>query len=46
MWQTKIFKTSEAKEKWLAKNGHKIQYHEIAVNNAYGVEYKKLRRVY
>jgi len=52
MWQTKIFtgKTmKQAKEKmtsWLAKNSNKIQWREIFVNNAYGIEYRNLRRIF
>lgn len=46
MWQTKVFKTKEAMQKFLDKNGHKIQWQEIFVNNAYGIMYRKLRRVY
>jgi hypothetical protein len=33
-------------EKFIAKNDGKIQWVEIFVNNAYGIEYKKLRKVY
>ena len=43
MWVTKVFKTKEAMKRFLEKNGHKIQYEEIYVNNAYGIEYRKLR---
>ena len=45
MWQTKIFKTKESMQKWLNKNSHKIQYQVIFVNNAYGIEYRKLHRI-
>jgi hypothetical protein len=30
---------------WLEKNGHKVQWHEVFVSNAYGVEFRKLRRI-
>jgi hypothetical protein len=52
MWQTKIwkFKTLDqrplARQKFdafITKHGHKIQWHEIFVNNAYGIEYRPLR---
>ena len=33
-------------QKWLELNGHKIQWHEIFVNNAYAIEYRKLIRIY
>lgn len=41
MWQVKTFKTKQAMQKFIAK--HKIQWHEIFVNNAYGIEYRPLR---
>ena len=43
MWQIKTFTTRLAMDKWLARNEHNIQWHEIFVNNAYGVEFRKLR---
>lgn len=41
MWNTKIFKNKEAMTEWLVRNDSKIQWVEIFVNNAYGVEYRK-----
>ena len=32
--------------KWIEKYGHKHQWVEVFVNNAYCIEYRKLRRVY
>lgn len=46
MWTIKTFKTEEAMELWLQKNNHKIQYERIFINNGWGIEYRKLRRVY
>jgi hypothetical protein len=46
MWNTKTFKTKQAMTEWLTRNDRKVQWVEIFVNNAYGVEYKKLRVVY
>lgn len=46
MWQVKTFKTRESMTRFLDKNAHRIQWHEIFVNNAYGIQYRKLRRVY
>jgi len=46
MWQTKTFKTKESMSAWLNKNLNKIQYQEIFINNGYGIEYRKLRRIY
>jgi len=43
MWVTKIFKTKEAKDKWIAKNEGKYQIVEIFVNNAYGLDVRRLR---
>lgn len=46
MWNQKTFKTRAALQAWIARNGHKFQWEEIAVCNAYGVTYRALRRVY
>lgn len=43
MWNTKIFKSKDAMTEWLVRNDSKVQWVEIFVNNAYGVEYRKLR---
>lgn len=43
MWQTKTFKTKAVMNTYIAKHGHKIQWNEIFVNNAYGIEYKRIR---
>jgi len=43
MWDTKIFMTSAARNRWINRNSGKYQIVEIFINNAYGVEYKKLR---
>lgn len=46
MWDIKTFKTRDAMLAYLDKHGHRIEYREIFVNNAYGITYRKLRRVY
>ena len=46
MWITKEFKTKEKMTSFIEKNKDKIQWHEIFINNAYGIEYRKLTRVY
>lgn len=46
MWITKEFKTKEAMQRFLKKNDGKIQWIEIFVNNAYCIEYRKLRWIY
>lgn len=43
MWETKVFKTKEAMSNWINAHGHKNQWNYLYVNNAYGVEYRKLR---
>jgi hypothetical protein len=45
MWTTKVFKTREAMERWIKRNGHRYQYHEVFINNAYGLDVRKLRIV-
>lgn len=45
-WQIKTFKTRAAMKNFIARNANKIQWQEIFVNNAYAIEYRKLRRVY
>jgi hypothetical protein len=45
MWQTKTFKTKEEMQAWLEKREGRIQYQEIFVNNAYGVQWRPLRIV-
>jgi hypothetical protein len=45
-WKTKTFKSIEAMNNWLSKNDGFIQWNEIYLNNAYGVEYRQLRKVY
>ena len=46
MWQIKIFKTKQKMMAFIEKYGDKIQWDEIFVDNAYGIEYRKLRRIY
>lgn len=55
MWKTKVFrfKTIEGREvarakmnAWLERNHGRIQWEQVFVNNAYGVTYRPLRRVY
>lgn len=45
MWQTEIFATREEMNAWLEERDGEIQYNEIFVNNAYGVEWKPLRMI-
>ncbi len=46
MWQIKKFKTRQELDSWIVKNKHKIQFVEVFIHNAYGVEYRPLRRIY
>jgi len=46
MWEEKYFRTRNAMLNFVIKNHGKIQWHEIFMNNKYGIEYRKLRRVY
>ncbi len=45
-WNYKQFKSQDAMDNFIAKNEGKIQWVEIFVNNAYAIEYRKLRRIY
>ena len=53
MWRIKKWKFTAATmeqararmEAWLKANRHRIQYEEIFVNNAFAVEYRRLRRI-
>jgi hypothetical protein len=45
-WKVKTFKTIESMNNWLAKNDGFIEFNEVYINNAYGVEYRKLRIIY
>jgi hypothetical protein len=46
MWQIKTFKTKEQMQDFILKNKGKIEHNEIFINNAYGLEYKKLIKIY
>lgn len=43
MWTLKIFKTRDAMQKWIERNGHRYQWQEVFVNNAYALDVRKLR---
>jgi hypothetical protein len=45
MWQIKTFKTRAAMQAFLDRHASKIQWVEVFVNNAYAVEYRRLRKV-
>lgn len=46
MWKTKTFTTRHAMQEWIDKYDHIYDWHEIFVNNGFGVEFKKFRIVY
>lgn len=43
MWQVKIFKSREKMLAWIERNQHRVQWREVYVNNAWGVDYRPLR---
>ena len=46
MWSTKTFKTKESFDKFWQKNKNKYQMQEVFINNAYGIDYKPLKKIY
>jgi len=46
MWQTKIFKTKTALQRWICEKSHRYQWDMIYVNNGWGVEYRKLKKIH
>lgn len=45
MWRLKRFDTRQELEKFIEEHENDIQYTEILVNNGYGVEYRKLKKI-
>lgn len=45
MWQVKVFKTKDDMNKWIEKHKNSYQWYEIFINNGYGIEYRKLRKI-
>ncbi len=50
MWKFKTCKTQTQLNRWVEKNSNKYEfrsspYHTIFMNNAYGVEYRKLKKL-
>ena len=43
MWQTKTFTTQAEMDRFLARNGDRIQWQTVYVNNAFGIIYRALR---
>jgi hypothetical protein len=46
MWIIRTFKSKENMQKFIDKNRGKIQWHEVFINNGWGIEYKRLVRIY
>ena len=46
MWIIKTFKTKEKMHNFIDRNKGKIQFTEVFINNRYGIEYRKLRKIY
>jgi hypothetical protein len=44
MWETKTFKTRARMYAWLGRHKDQIEYVELYVNNAYGLQYRRLVR--
>lgn len=45
MWQIKAFKTAKSKDLFIKKHKNRYEMEEILLNNAYGVEYRELRKL-
>jgi hypothetical protein len=45
MWQLRKFRSHEAMQQFLTQQAGKIQFVEVFINNAYGIEYRKLRQI-
>ena len=43
MWRIKVFKTRFAMQVFI--DSHKIEWHEVFINNSYGIEYRFLRKI-
>jgi len=45
MWKIKQWNLDQEEEmqNWIAKNESRIQWHEVFINNALGIEYRMLR---
>lgn len=43
MWIIKEFKSRKAMDKFIGRNHSKIEWVEVFVNNAFCIEYRKLR---
>jgi len=46
MWQTILFTSLANMRRWQDKNRGRVQWIEIFINNGYGLEYRKLHKVY
>lgn len=46
MWIIRTFKTRKNMNGFITKNEGKIQWTEIFINNGFGIEYRRLRKVY
>jgi hypothetical protein len=44
-WQTKTFKTKEQYNNFVTRYGDSLRWQEIFVNNAYGIQFIKLREM-
>lgn len=46
MWKTKLFTTRKSLQDWCDTVGLEVEWVEIAVNNGFGVQYRKFRIIY
>lgn len=42
-WKVIVFKTAAQRDAWIVRHGQHYQYVEVFVNNAYGLDVRKLR---
>lgn len=45
MWKTKVFKTRERFNAFVAANKGRYMMEEVFVNNAYGIDYKPIKKI-
>lgn len=46
MWMVKRFGSYEAAKSWMLRNKRRFQCELVFLDNGFGVEYRRLRRVY
>lgn len=46
MWETKEFSTREEMEEFIDEYGNDIQWEEVFIDNAYGIDYRPLKKIH